>query len=61
MYLTVKDLTIYYEKYGNGKNIILILPGWGNTREKGNRKWRATYEYLRTYLYTAGTSTGANG
>ncbi|MBO5121526.1 MAG: alpha/beta hydrolase [Bacilli bacterium] len=33
MYLTVKDITIYYEKHGNSKNTILILPGWGNTRE----------------------------
>lgn len=33
MYLTINDLTIYYEKYGNKKKIILILPGWGNTRE----------------------------
>lgn len=23
---------IYYEKYGNGKQSILILPGWGHTR-----------------------------
>ena len=42
MYLTVKDLTIYYEKYGNGKNIILILPGWGNTRE--------TFRYIIDYF-----------
>lgn len=33
MYLTVKDITIYYEKHGNSKKTILILPGWGNTRE----------------------------
>ena len=33
MYLTLDDITIYYEKYGNKNNTILILPGWGNTRE----------------------------
>lgn len=33
MYLKINDLTIYYEKYGNKNKIILILPGWGNTRE----------------------------
>lgn len=33
MYLELNNITIYYEKYGNSKNTILILPGWGNTRE----------------------------
>ena len=28
-----KDIEIYYETYGNSKKSILILPGWGNTRE----------------------------
>ena len=28
-----KDIEIYYETYGNSKKNILILPGWGNTRE----------------------------
>ena len=27
-----KDISIYYEIYGNGDKSILILPGWGNTR-----------------------------
>lgn len=27
-----KDISIYYETYGNSKKTILILPGWGNTR-----------------------------
>ena len=29
---------LYYEKYGNKKNTILILPGWGDTRK--------TFDYL---------------
>lgn len=33
MYINLNDLTIYYEKFGNKNNSILILPGWGNTRE----------------------------
>lgn len=33
MYLTLNDITIYYEQYGKSENTILILPGWGNTRE----------------------------
>ena len=36
MKFIVKDFTIYYEKYGNGPNSIVILPGWGNTRESFN-------------------------
>lgn len=32
MYFTYEDITIYYEKYGNQKKSIVILPGWGNTR-----------------------------
>ena len=27
------DIEIYYESYGNSDKSILILPGWGNTRE----------------------------
>lgn len=33
MYLNVNNFTIYYEKHGTGETQILILPGWGNTRE----------------------------
>lgn len=33
MYITLNDLTFYYEKYGDKEKNILILPGWGNTRE----------------------------
>ncbi len=32
MYFNIKDVSIYYEKFGNKDKIILILPGWGNTR-----------------------------
>ena len=33
MYINLNGLQIYYEKFGNSKNTLLILPGWGNTRE----------------------------
>lgn len=33
MYTTINNITFYYEKYGSSKQTILILPGWGNTRE----------------------------
>lgn len=32
MYFNTKNMSIYYEKYGNKNKTILILPGWGNTR-----------------------------
>lgn len=33
MYYNKDTYSIYYEKYGCGEKTILILPGWGNTRE----------------------------
>lgn len=33
MYFKTNNLNIYYEKYGTEKQVILILPGWGNTKE----------------------------
>ena len=32
MNFIINDFNIYYEKYGNGKTNIVILPGWGETR-----------------------------
>lgn len=31
-----KDFDIYYDKYGFNDKIIVVLPGWGNTRETFN-------------------------
>ena len=28
-----KKISIYYETYGNKKDTIVILPGWGDTRK----------------------------
>ena len=36
MYYKNGSFEIYYEKYGNKKNTILILPGWGDTRKTFN-------------------------
>lgn len=33
MYYEFNHTRIYYEKFGENKKIIVILPGWGNTRE----------------------------
>ncbi len=32
MYYNKDDYSMYYEKHGNGDKTLLILPGWGNTR-----------------------------
>ncbi len=32
MYFNYEDINIYYEKYGSSDKTIVILPGWGNTR-----------------------------
>lgn len=37
MYYNFNNINIYYEKHGNGEKIIIILPGWGNTRETFNQ------------------------
>lgn len=47
MYLDINDIKIYYEKYGNSKDTILILPGWGNTRQ--------TFYYIINYFKTTHT------
>ncbi|HPE15265.1 MAG TPA: hypothetical protein PLT65_05575, partial [Bacilli bacterium] len=36
MHLTINDVNLYYEKYGDKPLNILILPGWGNTRKTFN-------------------------
>lgn len=38
MNIIINDFNIYYEKIGTGKENIIILPGWGNTRP--------TFEYM---------------
>lgn len=33
MYFKVKNYNLYYEKHGNKKDTIIILPGWGEVRK----------------------------
>ena len=42
MFFQYKDISMYYEVFGNHPNSILILPGWGDTRK--------TFQYLTDYL-----------
>lgn len=42
MLFTYDNITLYYEKYGNNKRSIFILPGWGDTRN--------TFYYIVKFL-----------
>lgn len=42
MYIKLNDINLYYEKHGNKKQEIIILPGWGDNRK--------TFYYLINYL-----------
>ena len=42
MYFNHDDITLYYEKYSNHKQSIIILPGWGETRN--------TFTYMISFL-----------
>lgn len=42
MYFEYDDINLYYEKYGNSKKSIIILPGWGETRN--------TFQYMINFL-----------
>ena len=42
MYFFYKDFKLYYEKYGNSNKKIVILPGWGDTRN--------TFTYMIDFL-----------
>ena len=44
MFFHYQSITIYYEKYGSSKQSIIILPGWGDTRN--------TFNFLIQHLKT---------
>ena len=50
MYFTYDDITIYYEKYGDSKKSIIILPGWGNTRNTFNYMINFLKNYFTVYI-----------
>lgn len=47
---TYKDISIYYETYGNNDKTILILPGWGNTRETFSNIINLLKEKYKIYI-----------
>lgn len=42
MYYSTEKMKCFYKKYGKNKKVILILPGWGDTR--------STFQYLIDYF-----------
>lgn len=50
MNIIINDFNIYYEKIGTGKENIIILPGWGNTRPTFNLMIDALKKYYNVYI-----------
>lgn len=50
MYFTYEDLKMYYEKYGNNKRSIIILPGWGETRKTFNYMIQFLKNFFTVYI-----------
>lgn len=50
MYFNYDDINIYYEKYGDNKKSIVILPGWGNTRSTFNYMINFLKNYFTIYI-----------
>ena len=50
MYFTYEDISIYYEKYGNSNKTIIILPGWGDTRQTFNYMINFLKDYFTIYI-----------
>ena len=50
MVFKTNNLKFYYEKYGNKKKSIIILPGWGNTRNTFNTIIDALKEEYTIYI-----------
>ena len=50
MYFKYDDMQVYYEKYGNNKKSIIILPGWGNTRTTFSYMINFLKEYFTVYI-----------
>lgn len=50
MYFIYESLKLYYEKYGNHKKSIVILPGWGNTRNTFNFMINFLQNFFTVYI-----------
>lgn len=50
MNINIEGFNIYYEKYGDGKRNILILPGWGDTRCTFNKMIQELQKKYTVYI-----------
>ena len=50
MNFIINDFDIYYEKYGNGKNTIFILSGWGDNRNTFKYIINSFKKYFTIYI-----------
>ena len=51
MFYKHKYFNLYYEKYGNKRKTLIILPGWGNTRKTWNNFINIFSEYFTIYIF----------
>lgn len=51
MYYNHEIFNIYYEKHGNGKQNLIILPGWGDNRENFNFLINCLKDYFTIYIF----------
>ena len=50
MFYNYNDINLYYEKHGNSKKSIIILPGWGDTRKTFNYMINFLSNYFSVYI-----------
>lgn len=50
MYFNHDNISLYYEKYGNHKKSVVILPGWGDTRKTFNFMISFLQNYFTVYI-----------
>ena len=50
MYFHYKGIDLYYERYGFGKETLVILPGWGDTRKSFNYLIQVLQDYYTIYI-----------
>lgn len=51
MYFKYKNNNIYYEKHGNNKDVIIILPGWGDNRYTFNNIINVLKQDYSIYIF----------
>jgi len=50
MYFNYEGIDLYYEKYGSGKEELVILPGWGDTRKSWSYIINLLADYYTIYI-----------